>query len=147
MFSDGSILYFTPFKFRDGSTPKNKYFIILKTLGNNLIVASLPSSQLYLPSSLSLNTNCIHVPDADIGAYIFEDHVVIGQNGFAFPKRTILYGQYIEAFDTSLILNQYPIKDIDFSIVDTLKPSILDEVINCFTNAVTVKRKIKALLK
>lgn len=42
MFTPGNILYFTPFYFKNGAPSKNKYFIVLKDVDGQLVLASLP---------------------------------------------------------------------------------------------------------
>ncbi len=92
MFEKGSILYFTPFRFRDGSKPKNKYFIVIKVQENQTLMASLPSSQLYLPQKMADDRGCLQDASADIGAYLFQENLAVGKQGFYFQKPTILYG-------------------------------------------------------
>ncbi|SDG02103.1 hypothetical protein SAMN04487996_114155 [Dyadobacter soli] len=45
MGGEGDILYFDLFYFKNGKTPKAKYFIVLKTTGTTTVIASLPSSR------------------------------------------------------------------------------------------------------
>lgn len=53
MFKEGNILYFEPFYFENGNTPKPKYFLVLKEVDNQLILASLPTSHDHIPSNMS----------------------------------------------------------------------------------------------
>lgn len=56
MYLPGTIFYFTPFYFNDGKTAsKNKYFIVLCNGKEQMIVASLPSSQDYVPAFAQKN--------------------------------------------------------------------------------------------
>lgn len=43
MFKEGNILYFNPFYFENGNTPKPKYFLVLKEVDGQLVLASLPT--------------------------------------------------------------------------------------------------------
>ena len=43
-FQQGAILYFDPFIFPDGGSPKPKYFLVLKHVDDTLLLASLPTS-------------------------------------------------------------------------------------------------------
>lgn len=43
MFEAGSILFFDPFYFENGNNPKPKYFLVIKELDGQVILASLPN--------------------------------------------------------------------------------------------------------
>ena len=45
MFSPGNLLYFNPFIFPDGGVPKPKYFLVLAEAGDDVLLASLPTSK------------------------------------------------------------------------------------------------------
>ena len=51
MFKEGNILYFNPFYFENGNTPKPKYFLVLKEVDGQLLLASLPTSHDHIPSN------------------------------------------------------------------------------------------------
>lgn len=45
MLKEGSLLYFNPFVFKNGATPKPKYFVVLAMMDDGkLMLASLPTS-------------------------------------------------------------------------------------------------------
>lgn len=48
MYQKGNIIYFTPFYFKNGNTPKPKYFVVLSVSESETILASLPSSRDYI---------------------------------------------------------------------------------------------------
>lgn len=84
MSTPGNILYFTPFYFKNGAPSKNKYFIVLKDVDGQLILASLPSSRIKLPHRIPEDHGCIEVPEGCINCYLFDRNRVIGQNGLLF---------------------------------------------------------------
>jgi hypothetical protein len=97
MFPPGTVLYITPFYFKDDKTPaKNKYFISLGHTGSNLLLATLPSSQDHVPAYASKNHGCINIKDANFNCYYFEAGKVITTNGWAFPKPTYSYANWID---------------------------------------------------
>ena len=59
MFKEGNILYFDPFYFDNGNTPKPKYFLVLKEVGGQLVLASLPTSHDHIPSNKEKVHGCI----------------------------------------------------------------------------------------
>ena len=146
MFEKGSLIYFTPFRFRDGRPAKDKFFLILKVFDESLIIAGLPSSQNYIPTSLQKEIGCLKNENIDLGCYVFDSKEIVGENGFYFPKKTIVYGQYLDIFDQKTIISSYPIQSVDYTLVDKLKKEIVEELVACFLTATNVKRKIKRAL-
>ena len=47
MMTEGTLLYCDPFVFKNGATPKPKYFIVLANTDDEVIVASLPTRMSY----------------------------------------------------------------------------------------------------
>ena len=91
-FCEGAILYFDPFIFPDGGKPKPKYFLVLKVLDDISLLASLPTSKDFFPSTVEKEHGCIERPDINFNCYYFDPNVVICDNGFAFPIETYVYG-------------------------------------------------------
>ena len=85
-FEKGSILYFSPFIFDNGNAPKNKYFLVLQCTEQNVILASLPTSQDHVPTMLEKTHGCINQSDINFNCYLFEKGRVVCTNGFSFPK-------------------------------------------------------------
>jgi hypothetical protein len=55
MFEEGNLLLFRPFIFKNGATPKDKFFLVLgKDIQGGLLLASLPTSKDHVPSDVSL---------------------------------------------------------------------------------------------
>lgn len=54
MYSEGNILYFDPFYFKNGAESKPKYFLVLKRIGDHAPLASLPSSKMHLPNFVAI---------------------------------------------------------------------------------------------
>lgn len=146
MFTPGNILYFTPFYFKNGAASKNKYFIVLKDVDGQLVLASLPSSRIKLPHRIPEDHGCIEVPEGCINCYLFVRDRVIGQNGFAFPALTAIYGQEIDIYEKQVIESQYPLENVHYTIIDCLLPEELEIVLACLRNSSSVTRKYKKIL-
>ena len=54
MFKEGNLLKFSPFIFKNGACPKNKFFVVLKEAENAMILASLPTSKDHVPADMQL---------------------------------------------------------------------------------------------
>jgi len=146
VYTPGRLIYFDPFHFKDGSQPKPKYFLVVKTVGNNAILASLPSSVNHLPHGQALNHGCLDIPDACINCYIFEPGRPITTSGWSFSLHTMLYGNWLQDFDVSVLKTNYPIEGVDYEIIGELTEKELEDVIRCFTGSGTVKRKYRRML-
>lgn len=63
MFKEGNLLKFSPFIFKNGACPKNKFFVVLKEAENAMILASLPTSKDHVPADMQLKEGCMEIPD------------------------------------------------------------------------------------
>lgn len=145
MYTEGNLIYFTTFYFKNGTEPKPKYFLVLKIVGSNAILASLPSSVDHLPRTASTNHGCLEIPEGNINCYIFKSGISITQNGWAFPKDTFLYGNWIDEYSVDLLIDIYPTVGIDYEIIGQLTIEEMNSLIKCFSQSASVKRKYKRI--
>ena len=146
MYTAGKLIYFDPFHFKDGSHPKPKYFLVLKVIGDNAILASLPSSVNHLPRSQPLNHGCLEIPEACINCYIFEPGRPITTSGWSFTFHTMLYGSWLDDYEISSLEKNYPIAGVDYEVVGDLTEVELNSIVHCFANSSSVKRKYRRIL-
>jgi hypothetical protein len=146
MYTDGTIIYFDPFYFKNGSTAKPKYFLVLKRFGSNAILASLPSSKVHLPYYTHSTHGCIDNADSCISCYVFQENKPITKCGWAFELNTFVYGNWIDEFSVSMLEEKYQIEGIDYEIIGQLTDTELNKVIDCFKNSSVVKRKYRKIL-
>jgi hypothetical protein len=146
VYTAGKLIYFDPFHFKDGSQPKPKYFLVLKVIADNAIIASLPSSVNHLPRNQALKHGCLEIPDACINCYIFEPGRPITKSGWSFPLQTMLYGNWLDDFEISVLEANYHIEGVDYEIIGELTENELNGVISCFANSSIVKRKYRRIL-
>ncbi|MBE9466023.1 hypothetical protein ACFP1I_00300 [Dyadobacter subterraneus] len=102
MDKEGDILYFDPFYFKNGNKSKPKYFIILKVIEGKALLASLPSSLDFRPSTFLDNHGGIEIPEASFNCYIFQANYKVTTNNWAFPLDTYVYGQQIDEYEISI---------------------------------------------
>lgn len=146
-FQEGAILYFDPFIFPDGGNPKPKYFLVLKVLDDVCILASLPTSKDFVPSTIEKIHGCIERPDINFNCYYFDPNVVICDNGFVFPTETYVYGYRLQTFRLDTLLLQ---EITDETIIEECGVLTKDEytaIIRCLSNSPAVKRAYRKLLK
>lgn len=146
MFLAGQLLYFDPFHFDNGNESKPKYFLVLKVIDNTAILASLPSSKKHLPQDQKIIHGCLDIPDSCINCYIFEATRPITKNGWSFPLDTLLYGNWIADFNVKELAVMYPLPGVDYDIVGELLDEELENIIECFSNSSTVKRRYRRIL-
>lgn len=146
-FQEGSILYFDPFIFPDGGTPKPKYFLVLKVLDDVCLLASLPTSKDFVPSTIEKIHGCIERPDISFNCYYFDPNVVICDNGFAFPIETYVYGYRLQTFRLDSLLLQ---ELTDETVIEECGILIEDEysaIIRCLSLSPAAKRSYRKLLE
>ncbi|WP_199139668.1 hypothetical protein [Pedobacter sp. ASV12] len=146
MYVPGNIIYFDPFYFKDGSASKPKYFLVIKLVGESVLLASLPSSVDHLPRNVEIDHGCIEIPEGNINCYVFKAGRNITSNDWCFPKNTFLYGQWLDDYEIALLNDIYPVENIDYQIIGKLTDAELANVIGCFLNSASVKRKFKRIL-
>lgn len=145
MFTERTLLYFQSFYFKNGGH-KPKFFLVLKQMENTGVLASLPSSQDYVPSYAEVPGGCVELPEANFNCFCFEaGKIIIDEGNFSFPKPTYLYGHLLDVYDSEYF-ESYPIEGIDYQIKGKLSKELFREVIECFKESRSVKRKYKRLL-
>ena len=147
MFAEGTIIYFTPFHFKNGNEPKNKYFVILKNLpGGEMLIASLPTSHDHIPDELKTAHGCVNCDERRISCFVFSAEVEVTQCGKRFPRTTFIYGEQIDDYETAWISETHPKEGRDYLIWGQMKPDLFASLIACFTQSKTVKNKYKRAL-
>jgi hypothetical protein len=145
LYTPGKIIYFDPFFFKNGES-KRKYFLVLKVINDNVILASLPSSQSHLHSASIIKHGCLEIPESCINCYIFKSNVIVTKNGWSFEKDTFLHGLWLDDFFIPDLMSQYSIEHVEYEIIGELIDAELENVINCFAKSSSVKRKYKRIL-
>ena len=145
MYEPGTLYYFKPFYFSDG-TSKPKYFLSLYADGETVVVASLPSSVDYVPDHLERKHGCLNDLPSDFNAYYCSPDIVITTNNWSFPTHTYLYGHWVNAFLLKDLEAAYQVEGVDYEIIGLLKKEELTAIIKCFLKARTTKNKVKRLL-
>lgn len=147
MFPPGTLVFFDPFHFKDGSPASPKFFLSLKIHEGKALLASLPSSQLHLPTTLTFSQGCVQIEDSCINCYLIEAGFPITKSGWSFQKPTVLYGQWLDLYDVSELQNNYPIAGVDYEIKGEILEEEFGNIIDCFSNSPMVKNKFRRILK
>jgi hypothetical protein len=146
MYSEGNIIYFEPFYFKNGNTAKEKYFIVLKALGETAILASLPTRKDSIPEKDVVENGCVELPDINVNCFVISTDMEVTDCGKHFDFKTHLYGHEIDSYETSLLVELYQIEGTDYVIWGKMKKEIFSALIKCLKNSRSVKRKFKQLL-
>lgn len=145
-FQQGAILYFDPFIFPDGGSPKPKYFLVLKRMDDALLLASLPTSKDHVPEYIEKRHGCIERSDISFNCYYFDPSVVICDNGFSFPVETYVYGFRLQTFKLNYLLLQEVTDETKIEECGILNNSEYQALIRCLTNSPEVKRGYRKML-
>jgi len=146
VFATGQIIYFSPFYFKNGNNPKNKYFIVLKNVEEKTILASLPTRTNKAPSFMTVSHGCINHDERCFNCYLFEQGKVICDNGFMFDLPTYIYGNEVEDYEISVLKANYGIEGVDFIVIGNLIKKEYEALIKCLKESKSVKRGIKKIL-
>ena len=134
--TEGTLLYCDPFVFKNGATPKPKYFIVLANMADGVLLASLPTSKDHIPAGVDVVRGAVNIPERGVNAYVFEagDHVT---DTFCFPRRTFVYGEQVDDY-TEEDLNAM---GCVIRHLGVLKPELLADLKSCLKQASNIKRK------
>lgn len=151
MFEEGNILYFKPFHFENGNAPKPKYFLVLRNMEEDLVLASLPTSHDHIPSNMQKSHGCIDDNTINFNCYYFKEGKNIAYNennscDFCFPKDTYVYGYRIEIFDTEKFSEQIASSKTTVTFKGKLYIDEMEQLYKCLRNSSSVKRKFRRIL-
>ncbi|TDX84540.1 hypothetical protein [Epilithonimonas xixisoli] len=146
MFEEGNIIYFDPFYFKNGNPAKPKYFVVLKNDGYQNIVASLPTRTDSIPQKDTIESGCVEIPSINLNCFVFAPSQIITNCNKFFDFPTHLYGHQIDDYTIESLQELYPNEGTDYSLWGKMKSNLFEELINCFKNSKSVKRKYKKLL-
>lgn len=132
MLEERNIILFDPFYFKNGNTPKPKYFVVLKKLINVSIIASLPTRKNSIPYKENIEGGCLELPDINLNCFIIPQNIEVTEGGKYFEFKTYLYGHQIEDYEISWLNVRYQNNGIDFEIWGRMKIEIFNELIQCF---------------
>ncbi len=151
MFEEGNLLLFHPFLFKNGATPKDKFFLVLGNVEGELLLASLPTSKDHVPSDVEVKHGCIDLPERDVNIFVFVagEEIVLKQDGeyFSFSKNTFVYGANLDMYSVSQLELQERMSQTNIELIGNLDEELFADLKECLSNSKMVKNKFRRLLK
>ena len=144
MFEARNLLYFKEYYFENGNPAKPKYFLILKSDENGVMIISLPSSKDFIPENVTKKHGCINIPDKQIGCYFFQKNITITDCNFSFPLDTYIYSGLITKIEITKIKYIYTPKD--YKLIGKIKEKEYFDIIKCLKNSPNINSKFKKIL-
>jgi hypothetical protein len=136
-FETGSILlvrdYRLPTKIKD------KFFIVIGTEENRIIVMAMTTSQIYFAQEL---IKAGVIKDRDMSIYCFLKDQVIGQNGFSFHKNT-----FVSHRSNILPFSLEKIASLDIEYLDRLTKEETINLVYSFYTYIGTSKNTKHCLK
>lgn len=127
------------------ASAKPKYFVVLKSDSNQNIIASLPTRKDAIPEKDTIEAGCVEIPSINLNCFVISPNQIITDCNKSFDFPTHLYGHQLDDYDTNILKEMYPNEGSDFSIWGKMKTNLFEELITCFKNSKSVKRKYKKL--
>lgn len=146
MFTHGIVLYISPFYFKNGNPSKNKYFIVLKVVDNQIVIASLPTRSNKAPGLIKTDHGCNNDAERCFNCYAYQANKVITDNGFAFPINTYVYGNEVEDYSLQTLELNYRIEGVDYEVMGNLTQQEYDNLCACLKQSTSIRRGIKKYL-
>lgn len=144
MFEERNLLYFDEYYFPNGNPAKPKYFLVLKSDENGIMIISLPSSKDYIPADVQKKHGCINIPEKQIGCYFFQNKIPITDCDFSFPLDTYIYAGLITSQAIATI--QYIYKPKDYKLIGKLKEKEHLDILTCLKKSPNINSKYRKLL-
>jgi hypothetical protein len=146
MFTEGQLLYITPFYFKNGNPAKPKYFLVLKNDANLTILASLLTRKDHIPIKETIDFGCIELQTINLNCFVIppKKEITICHKSFDFA--THIYGHQIDLYDANQLKEMYAIEGSDYVIFGQILPEIFKEIIVCLRNSKSVKKKFVRML-
>ena len=150
MFKEGNLLFFRPFLFKNGAKPQDKFFLVLKNVDGNILLASLPTSKDHVPSNLKVEHGCLDVPERMFNAFIFlaGEKVAVKEDGiyFTFKKNTFIYGANLDVYPVEKFDSQKRMAQTSIEKIGILEESVFNDLIACMSESKMVKNKFRRML-
>ena len=137
MYPIGTILLAKNYKLP--TAVKDKFFIVLATEGDKLSLLSMTTSKIYFNTALVSHGV---VRDRDVSVYCFKSGVVIGKNGFAFRKDTIVSHR-----NNIHQVSEDRFKKLDIEVMDCLVKEELVNLIYSFYKYKFIDERYKSVLE
>ncbi|MEY8591121.1 hypothetical protein AALK14_06695 [Butyricimonas hominis] len=146
MLEAGNILYVYDFQFKNGNSNRNKYFIVLKVVDGDLLVASLPTKVDHVPTQILKEHGCLNDDNLHFNCYYFpKGHVITCDTNFGFPLDTYVYGEEVDNYSVQKFNDTYTYL-VDYKFIGKIKDSEFMNLLDCLKRSGQTKRRIKRLL-
>jgi len=146
VFTEGIVLYISPFYFKNGNTSKNKYFIVLKVSANQVVIASLPTRSNKAPGLMTVPHGCNNDAERCFNCYAFQANRIITDTSFSFPINTFVYGNEVEDYQLTILNSTYQIQGVDYEKIGTLTSEEYQELVSCLKQSTSIRRGVKRYL-
>ena len=141
MYKEGQLLKFSPFVFKNGNAPKPKYFVVLKHIDDEVMMASLPTSKDHIPSDAVVSDGCVDIPERQVNAFVFSPSTQVTET-FHFSVPTFVYGEGVDEYD-----QQYLDKmNAEMEDLGNMESTLFLQLKDCIKKAALLKRKYRKLL-
>jgi hypothetical protein len=141
MYQEGQLLKFSPFEFKNGNTPKPKYYVVLKHINEEVMMASLPTSKDHIPSDALVSDGCVDIPERQVNAFVFSPKTLI-TDSFHFELPTFIYGESVDEYEQQYL----DAMNAEVEDLGLMEPSLFQQLKDCIKKASLLKRKFRKLL-
>ena len=141
MYQEGQLLKFSPFEFKNGKTPKPKYYVVLKHIDDEVMMASLPTSKDHIPADAMIKEGCVDIPERQVNAFVFSPSTQVTET-FHFSLPTFVYGECVDEYEQQYL----DAMDAEVEDLGNMEPSLFQKLKDCIKMAALLKRKYRKLL-
>lgn len=141
MYQEGQLLKISPFEFKNGNAPKPKYYVVLKHIDDEVMMASLPTSKDHIPSDAVVSDGCVDIPERQVNAFVFSPTTQVTEK-FRFSLPTFVYGEGVDEYEQQYL----DAMDAEIEDLGNMEPTLFQQLKDCIKKAVLLKRKYRRIL-
>lgn len=141
MYEAGRLLKFTPFTFKNGAQPKPKFFVVLCAMGNDIMMASLPTSKDHIPQTLYVDNGCVNDKERGVSAYVFREGEKVTEC-FSFHRKTFIYAEQVDEYSCEYLKAM----SSEVANLGIIKNDIFEALKECLISSKMLKRKYRKYL-
>lgn len=141
MYQEGQLLRFSSFIFKNGNTPKPKYFVVLRHINDMVMMVTLPTSKDHIPTDVNVTHGCVNLPERCVNAYVLSPYDQVTPS-FRFAVPTYIYGEDVDEYDEAYLDTM----EAEVEDLGILSNDLLQEIRDCVKQATGIKQKYVRLL-
>lgn len=141
MIQHRALLYINPFYFKDGTTPKPKYCLVIDADQDGFIIVNLPSSKVRFPyPEVNIKPGCIELKDVGMKFFCLQKDVCYTDTEHIFSQDTFLYPRWVDEWDLKIFEKSYGKEGQNYRYCGKVNENTFLDILYCLSKAPDIKK-------